>query len=63
LNLQLVSEPERLATSDPSIQKKIDMLMNDTRQLIDKWLDPQIIEDLERDLREAKTAAEKSAAN
>jgi len=63
LNLQLVSEQERLATSDPSIQKKIDMLMNDTRQLIDKWLDPQIIEDLERDLREAKTAAEKSATN
>jgi hypothetical protein len=39
------------------------MLKNETRQLIDKWLDPQIIEDLERDLREAKTAAEKSAAN
>ena len=35
------------------------MLMGDTRQLIDKWLDPQIIEDLDHDLRDAKTGGEK----
>ena len=58
-NMRLVAEQERLATKDPSIQKKIDMLMGDTRQLIDKYLDPQIIDDLEHDLREAKTGGEK----
>jgi len=58
-NIRLTREQERLATKDPAIQKKIDMLMGDTRQLVDKWLDPHIIEDVDRDLREAKNAGEK----
>ncbi len=57
LDLRLVAERERLATSDPIIQKKIDMLMDDTRKLIDKWLDPQTIDDLDRELRDARAAA------
>jgi hypothetical protein len=62
-HMRLVAEQEALATNDPSMQKKIDLLMNDTKQLIDKWLDPQVIDDLDRDLRELKTTAEKNAAN
>ena len=58
-DLRLVAEQERLATKDVGMQKKIDMLMSDTRQLIDKWLDPQIIDNLDHDLRDAKAAGEK----
>ncbi len=58
-HLRLEAEKERLATNDPSVQKQIDALMGDTRQLIDKYLDPQVIEDLDHDFREAKTGGEK----
>ena len=58
-DMRLVAEQERLATNDASMQKKIDMLMGDTRQLIDKWLDPQVIDDLEHDLRDARAAGDK----
>jgi hypothetical protein len=58
LNVLLVREQERLATNDTSIQKKIETMIGDTRQLIEKWLDPRVIEDLERDLHEAKTGGE-----
>jgi hypothetical protein len=53
-HVRINREQEALATKDTGIQKKIDQLMSDTRQLVDKWLDPRIIEDLDRDLRERK---------
>jgi hypothetical protein len=58
-NMRLVAEQERLATNDVSMQKKIDLLMSDTKQLVDKWLDPAIIDDLDHELRDAKTSGEK----
>jgi hypothetical protein len=53
-HMRLAAEQERLATNDVSMQKKIDQLMGDTKQLVDKWLDPQTIDDLDHELRDAK---------
>lgn len=57
--MRLVAEQERLATNDVGMQKKIDLMMSDTKKLIEKWLDPTSIEDLEHELRDAKVSAEK----
>ena len=58
-NLRLAREQESLATSDPTVQKRIDILLGDTRQSIDKYLDPQILDDVDRDLaRREEFAAE-----
>jgi hypothetical protein len=62
-NMRLIAEQERLATNDVGMQKKIDLLMSDTKQLIDKWLDPQVIDDLDHDLRDAKAAGETNVSN
>ncbi len=59
--LRLGRERDILASNDTAIQKKIDMLMNDTRQLIDKNFDLSLIENLERELREARTSGVKTA--
>ena len=48
-------EQERLASNDASRQRKINMLLGDTRQIIDKQLDPREIEDLEQELRGAES--------
>ena len=47
-------ERERLASKDPAIQAKIDALLADTCHLIDRHLDSNGIEELERELRTAK---------
>ena len=59
--VRLARERDVLTSNDAGIQKKIDMLLNDTRQLIDKNFDPSLVENLERDLREAKTSDGKVA--
>jgi hypothetical protein len=58
-HMRLTAEQERLATNDISMQKKIDLLMSDTKQLVDKWLDPAVIDDLDRELRDAKASGDK----
>jgi hypothetical protein len=52
--VRLGREHDRLATADTTIQKKIDMLFGDTRKLIDQNLDPHFIDELDRELRDAK---------
>jgi hypothetical protein len=52
--VRLGREHDRLATSDVAIQKKIDVLFADTRKLLDRIVDPHLIEDLDRELREAR---------
>ena len=56
--MRLEREQEKLATTDPSVQKKIDLLMGDTRKLIEKHLDPIVIDDMERERRDGMKDAE-----
>jgi hypothetical protein len=55
--VRLGREHDRLATADTTIQKKIDALFGDTRKLIDQNLDPHAIDELDRELRDAKLDA------
>lgn len=52
--MRIARAQEKLATTDPTVQKKLKMLFGDTRKLIDKHLDLHLIEDLDRELREAR---------
>jgi len=54
-------EQERLMTTDHIVQRKIELLLNDTRQLIDKHLSPSEIAVAEREVREALAAAREAA--
>jgi hypothetical protein len=54
-------EQERLASNDPSVQKKINLLFGDTHQIIDKQLDPREIEDLDQELRGAQSGESTAA--
>ena len=54
--VRLAREKERLASNDPVIQRKIDALVSDTRQLIEKHLETRNAEELERQLRGANDA-------
>ena len=60
-NMRLAHEQDRLASTDPSVQRKINTLLSDTRLLIDKQLDPQEIEDLDQDLHNAGGGDRKTA--
>ena len=51
---RMTREQEKLATTDTAIQKKINAFFGDTRKLIDQHLDLHLIEDLDRELRDAK---------
>jgi hypothetical protein len=53
---RLEREQQRLTTTDPFVQKKIDMLFADTRKLLEKFLDPEMINRLTRQLNEARAA-------
>ena len=55
--LRLDRERTKLASNDPIVQRKIDRLLDDARQIIDKRLDPGEIEDMEQELRSAESAA------
>jgi hypothetical protein len=52
--MRITREQERLASPDVAIQKKIDAMLADTRQLIDKHLGSDEIEALDRQLRAAR---------
>ena len=54
--VRLARERDRLASNDPVIQRKIDALVSDTRQLIDKHLETHNVEELERQLQSTKNA-------
>jgi hypothetical protein len=55
---RVIREQEKLATTDPSIQKKINTLFGDTRKLIDQHLvEPRLLEELDRELRDARLDA------
>jgi hypothetical protein len=58
---RMVKEQEKLATGDQVIQKKIDKLFDDTRKLITQHLSVTLVEELDRDLRDAKLDAKAMA--
>jgi hypothetical protein len=58
---QLQQQRRAIVASDPQVQRKIDRLFNDTQQVVTRFLDPNDVDQLERDLNEAK-AHGKSAA-
>jgi hypothetical protein len=54
LNLRLDAEKQRLATTDTSIQKKMNTLFVDTHTLIENNFDSKLVDDLDRELREVR---------
>jgi hypothetical protein len=61
-NSRVDREADRLETPDFVVQRKVNLLMNDTRALVTKHLDPVAVEELSRELYEAKEAARRRAA-
>ncbi len=57
LQQRIATERRRFASSDPTVQGKIDRLFNETTQLLGRYLNPADVEMLQRRLREARTAA------
>jgi hypothetical protein len=53
--LRLDAEKERLATTDTSLQKKMNALFADTHTLIKNNFDSQLVDDLDRELREVRS--------
>lgn len=56
----LSQHQRRIVSKDPSVQKKIDALFGDTHKLLDKHLDPELIERLRRELSARRGAAAKT---
>jgi hypothetical protein len=52
--LHLDNERKRIGTDDPRVQTRIDALFDDTRQLIDQHLTPDLAEQLRQQLRTAE---------
>lgn len=59
LQQRIAVERRRFASDDPTVQKKIDRLFNDTTKLLGSYLNPADVEALQRKLREARTASAK----
>jgi hypothetical protein len=57
LSTQVAIEQEKLVSSDPAVQKKIDAMWDNVRKVINKHLDPAVIDELDRELRAAKLDA------
>jgi hypothetical protein len=55
-DLYLLQEQKRVFTADKLAQAKIDQMFRKTRDLVNVYLDPVVIEQLERQLREARPA-------
>jgi hypothetical protein len=51
---QLDFQQQRLATSDRRAQAKIDKLLGDTRQVLNKFLDPHAVNVLSQELEQAR---------
>jgi hypothetical protein len=54
---RIAVERRRFVSEDPTVQKKIDRLFDDTTQLLGRYLNPADVESLQRRLREARTAS------
>lgn len=57
LQQRIAVERRRFTSDDPSVQKKIDRLFDDTTQLLGRYLNPAEVESLQRRLREARSTA------
>ena len=57
LRQRIEVERRRFASGDPTVQRKIDRLFDDTAKLLGRYLNPADVELLQRRLREARTAA------
>ena len=56
LGRSLGQEKIRLTSDDAAVQHKIDAMFDDTRKLLQQHLDPETVEQLARELLEARTA-------
>ena len=55
LGRSLGQEENRLVSEDAAVQRKIDVMFHDTRTLLQQHLDPETVEQLARELLEART--------
>jgi pentatricopeptide repeat protein len=55
-SLPLKRQRQLLASGDPQVQAKIARLFDDTQEVVNRFLDPRVIERLERELAEAKNS-------
>jgi hypothetical protein len=57
LQQRISTERRRFASEDPSVQRKIDRLFDDTAKLLGRYLNPADVEMLQRRVRDARSAA------
>jgi len=59
--LHLAQEQKKIFSPDKLTQAKIDQMFSKTRKLVDEYLDPAAIDQLDRQLREAREAGKRGA--
>ncbi|MDZ4781164.1 MAG: hypothetical protein SGJ19_12995 [Planctomycetia bacterium] len=57
LQQRIATERRRFTSEDPSVQRKIDRLFDDTAKLLGRYLNPADVEMLQRRVRDARSAA------
>jgi len=53
---QLAAQRQRLYSEDPIVQKHVDKMFEETRKLVVQYLDPNEIDKVSAEVREAKAA-------
>ena len=59
---QLRQQRSAIVSADPQVQRKIDKLFDDTQQVVTRFLDASDVDQLERDMNEAKEHVKPAAA-
>lgn len=62
LGRQLRDYQQRLKSPDPQVQAKLQRLFDDTQQAVSRFLDPREINDLDREIKDARQRATKAAS-
>jgi len=52
---KLDAQQKRIFSEEPAVQRKIDALFGDTRKLVAKYLDPEPVDRLSRELTKARS--------